>query len=558
MAARDRFLGFLRSWRSWPRMFLRSFRRSLQFRSVTVTLVLSAAAVLITSGYMTIAIGSSLYDDRTVQAQADAQRAVESAQRIFDSSTAQTRVELQALMATARTEITQSAETNLVAGYRAPGQEPSSIAPQDFESPAFTKANVSDELRTSVQDHAQGQWWQATALASDDGTDPGVIVGSQLRLPEGSIYEIYIGFNLSDTEATLQSVQNALALGGLVLLVLVGAVTWGVLRMVAGPVKLVADTSAKLARGELEERIPVTGEDELATLATSFNRMADSLQQQISELATLSQIQQRFVSDVSHELRTPLTTIRLAGDVLYDQRDDFPPATKRTAELLHTQTERFELLLSDLLEISRYDAGSVHLSLEPSSLVTLVEDTAGAMAALAAQKGTTLYLYAPGGYSTVPMDQRRVRRIVGNLVGNAIEHGEGRPILLTVDSSATAVALTVRDWGLGMTHDQSERAFDRFWRADPSRQRTIGGTGLGLAIALEDAQQHGGTLDVWSEPGRGSSFRLTLPRQNARVGAELRSPLEREPRDSAAHTPEIPPEATIIDGTTTSEPEEYV
>lgn len=183
MAARDRFLGFLRTWRSWPRMFLRSFRRSLQFRSVTVTLVLSAAAVAITSGYMTIAIGSSLYDSRTVQAQADAQRAVESAQRIFDSSTAQTRVELQALMSTARTEITQSAETNLVAGYRAPGQEPSSIAPQDFESPAFTRANVSDELRTSVQDHAQGQWWQATALANDDGTEPGIIVGSQLRLP---------------------------------------------------------------------------------------------------------------------------------------------------------------------------------------------------------------------------------------------------------------------------------------------------------------------------------------------------------------------------------------
>ena len=120
--------------------------------------------------------------------------------------------------------------------------------------------------------------------------------------------------------------------------------------------RVAAEVSEKIAEGQLEERLPEEGEDELGTLSRSFNKMADSLQRQLGELEDLSRVQQRFVSDVSHELRTPLTTIRLAGDVLYDQRGDFPPTTARTAELLHTQIGRFEAMLADLLEMSRYDA----------------------------------------------------------------------------------------------------------------------------------------------------------------------------------------------------------
>ena len=232
-----------------------------------------------------------------------------------------------------------------------------------------------------------------------------------------------------------------------------------------------------LAAGDLGVRMPRSGEDELATLAASFNGMADSLQAHIRELAELSLMQQRFVSDVSHELRTPLTTIRLAGDVLYDQRDDFPGPTSRTAELLHTQTERFETLLADLLEISRYDAGSVQLETEPTNLVHLAEDAIESMHELAREQGSELRLVAPGGHLDAEVDPRRIRRIVRNLLGNAIEHGEGRPIVVAVDSDESAIALAVRDYGLGMSEEQTARVFDRFWRADPSRTRTIGGTG---------------------------------------------------------------------------------
>jgi len=214
------------------------------------------------------------------------------------------------------------------------------------------------------------------------------------------------------------------------------------------------------------------------------------------------------------------------------RREEFYPATARAAELLNAQVQRFETLLTDLLEISRYDAGSVQLELEPTSLAHLAEDVIASMQQLADQNGTDVRLVAPGGYSPVDMDPRRVRRVVRNLLGNAIEHGEGRPIVVTVDSDQQAVALGVRDYGLGMKAADAERVFDRFWRADPSRKRTIGGTGLGLSISLGDARLHGGDLAVWTEVGRGSHFVLTLPRRGGVLTGP--SPIALDPGDDSA------------------------
>jgi two-component system sensor histidine kinase MtrB len=350
-------------------------------------------------------------------------------------------------------------------------------------------------------------------------------------VPGVASYELYLGYDLANAPQTLGFVQGTLWVVGIGLVLLIGGVAWFVLRSLTLPISEAADTSAQLAAGELGVRLPVRGEDELATLGRSFNAMADSIESQIKELAELSLVQQRFVSDVSHELRTPLTTIRLAADMINDQRDEFDPATARAAELLNNQVQRFELLLTDLLEISRYDAGSVQLDREPTSLAHLAEDVIGSMQQLADQHGSDVRLVAPGGYSPVDMDPRRVRRVVRNLLGNAIEHGEGRPIVVTVDSNQQAVAIGVRDYGLGMKPEDVERVFDRFWRADPSRTRTIGGTGLGLSIALGDAKLHGGELAVWSEPGRGTHFVLTLPRRGESVAGA--SPIPVDPGDDS-------------------------
>ncbi|MGX5680741.1 MtrAB system histidine kinase MtrB [Schumannella luteola] len=524
-------------WRAWTARLATLWRSSLQVRTVAITVVLSAIAVFIIGGYMSVSVGTNLFDARRTELEATSANATLTGQRFFDESVEQVGTDdLDVLIYDAARDIAAAASTPTGTQYailRTPGQ-PGSPTPQDIASRGLDAGTtlISPELRAAVQNESEPRTHsQSISLPVDGAVHPGLVVGTQLDI-RGAQYELYLVYDIVDAADTLGFVQQTLVIGGLALIVLIGAVTYTVVRLVVGPIQLAAETSEKLAAGDLEVRIPEKGEDVIATLARSFNGMADSLQSQITRLADLSQVQQRFVSDVSHELRTPLTTIRLAGDVLYDQRESFPPATARTAELLHTQVERFELLLADLLEMSRYDAGAVDMETEPTNLVRLAEDAIESVSALAEQKGSDVRLVAPGGYFEADVDARRIRRILGNLLGNAIDHGEGKPIVLWVDSDREAVAIAVRDYGVGMTPAAVERVFDRFWRADPSRQRTTGGTGLGLAISLEDAALHGGWLEVWSAPGEGSCFRLTLPRQR---GATLTgSPLDLPPDDSPA------------------------
>jgi two-component system sensor histidine kinase MtrB len=519
-------------WRDWVSRLARLWRGSLSVRTVSITVVLSAIAITVIGAYISTSVSSNLFDQRLNQVTSEAGRATTSAQLVFNQAQQLNEAtDLESVEDNATSAIQATVSTApLIAILRSPGPGPSLMenrANEGFDEVAM----VSDSLAKSVQAGGNSQLsWQSISVpkaAKAQGTDPSIIVGSLLNVPTAGEYQLYLVYNLSDVQQTLDFVQRTLVLGGLALVLLIGAIAALIVRLIVGPVRLAAETSEKLAAGHLEERLRERGDDELATLARSFNRMADSLQRQIRQLADLSRLQQRFVSDVSHELRTPLTTIRLAGDVLYDQRATFPPATARTAELLHAQTERFEVLLADLLEMSRYDAGAVQLDIDPTNLVRLVEDAIEAVAPLAEQKNTQVRLIAPGGYFEADVDSRRIRRILQNLLGNAIDHGEGLPIDVYVDSDSETVAIAVRDHGIGMSEADMARVFDRFWRADPSRQRTTGGTGLGLAISLEDAAVHGGLLDVWSEPSRGSCFRLTLPRVFG--GAVLGSPIMMPP-----------------------------
>lgn len=491
----------------------RLWRRSLQVRTVVISMALSGVAIILVGIYMSLSISNDLFNSRLEQVLSESQRAQIAAQRIFDSSDATDRSSVQSVMNAARTAVRDASSSGLVAVYRVPGQEDSVVAPQDFSSTELTNGVITPELRAEVQASQDQQYWQSVEFTVDGAPVPGVVVGSLAVLPAVGTYELYIGYDFQQAEQTLLFIQQVLWISGLGLLILVGFIAWMVARLVVTPIRNAAETSERLAAGDLEVRIPEQGEDVVATLAKSFNGMADSMQRQLTELADMSMMQQRFVSDVSHELRTPLTTIRLAGDVLYDQREDFDQTTRRTTELLHAQVERFEKLLGDLLEISRYDAGSVSLDVEPTNIANLVQEVVGTMTTLAEQHGSDLSLSAPGGHFDADVDPRRVRRILTNLIGNAIEHGEDKPIEVTVDSNATAVAIAVRDHGIGMSQEQLEQVFSRFWRADPSRQRTLGGTGLGLAISMEDARIHNGWLDVWGEPGNGAKFRLTLPRE---------------------------------------------
>jgi two-component system, OmpR family, sensor histidine kinase MtrB len=364
------------------------------------------------------------------------------------------------------------------------------------------------------------------------GDVPAIVVGSLVRIPaDGSIRTVYYIFPLDDVQQSLALVTRSLLTAGILLLLLIAALTWLLTRQIVTPIRLARRVAERLAAGRLQERLRVTGEDDLARLATSFNQMATSLQRQIRQLEELSRVQRRFVSDVSHELRTPLTTVRLAGSVLHEARDTFDPEAGRAAELLQRELDRFETLLVDLLEISRFDAGAAALDLDDVNLADVARRVADGTRALAEARNTRVVVQAPETACIAEADVRRVERIVRNLVTNAIDHAESKEIVVTVAADDQAAAIAVRDHGVGLGVGESAMVFNRFWRADPARARSSGGTGLGLAIALEDTHLHGGWLQAWGRPHEGAQFRLTLPRH---ANHPLRhSPLPLVPEDAA-------------------------
>ena len=395
--------------------------------------------------------------------------------------------------------------------------------------------SVPDSLQAHFESIAPTAWTYTTIRTTRPTAGlvegPGIVVGSQVTLPaDGRTYTIYYLYSLSEERETLALVSRAMLTAGVLLLLLVAGITWLVARQVVTPIRMARRVAERLAAGQLQERLRVTGEDDLARLATSFNQMASNLQRQIRQLEELSRLQRRFVSDVSHELRTPLTTVRMAGDVLHDARDTFDPVTSRAAELLQTELDRFETLLADLLEISRFDAGAAVLDVGDVDLVDVAHRVADMTSALAAQRGTRVVVLDPGKPCLAEADVRRVERIVRNLVTNAIDHAERGDVHIYVACDEQATAIAVRDHGVGLAPGESAMVFNRFWRADPARARTSGGTGLGLSISLEDTHLHGGWLQAWGRPGEGAQFRLTLPRH---LSQPLRhSPLPLVPADA--------------------------
>jgi two-component system sensor histidine kinase MtrB len=398
--------------------------------------------------------------------------------------------------------------------------------------PAAAVASIPVDLQRTVQ-RQQREAWTYTRLQTAAEPAAALVIGAPVQA--GVVrYQLYYVLPLTREASTLRLVERTMLFAGAALVLLLVGIAAVVTREVVRPVRQAAATAERLAAGRLRERMRVRGEDDLATLAASFNRMADTVQQQISQLRELSRLQRRFVADVSHELRTPITTIRMAADMLHDSSADLPPELTRSSELLQTQLDRFEALLSDLLEISRHDAGAAVLDAEPIDLVHLVRQAITLAAPLSERQGSPILADLPDAPVVIDVDARRIDRVLRNLVDNALEHGEGRPVEVRLRGGVDAVAITVRDHGVGLRPGEASLVFGRFWRADPARARTRGGTGLGLSIALEDVRLHGGWLQAWGEPGRGSMFRVTLP---AHVGGTLTaSPLPLEPEDVEART----------------------
>ena len=218
--------------------------------------------------------------------------------------------------------------------------------------------SVPQELRQQVNNR-DGMYIVATqvVISGEEAGQPGIVVGTTLITSAGERFPVYYVFPMTSEVTTLRDIQRAVYSTGAVLLLGLTAIAYLVTSQVVRPVRKAGRTARRLASGQLDERMPVRGTDDLASLAISMNEMASDLQQRIRELETLSTVQRSFVSDVSHELRTPMTTIKMASDLLYEERGELSPKVRRTVELMNTEIERFSSMLADLLEISRFDAG---------------------------------------------------------------------------------------------------------------------------------------------------------------------------------------------------------
>jgi two-component system, OmpR family, sensor histidine kinase MtrB len=522
--------------RRWLLLLRERWRRSLQLRVIMTTLVLSAVVVSVLGYFLMQRFVSDLYASKLRAGQNVAQAGLhitQTAPYAQDFRGTPGSLASSYMFNLAYVLATPSAGTS----YSQVGTElavlvtlnPDLQGPPDFsggQQEGFSvvpviPAKLAREVRYGSSRSGLWSMWTKMAVGSSSTPVPGLLIGGQFGT--AGEYQLYYFFPLTAEQQTIAAIQRDMLLVGIAAVFLLAAIAWLVTRWVVVPVRQAASGARRLSAGHLSERMEVHGNDELASLATAFNELAASLQEKLAELEDLSQVQRQFVSDVSHELRTPLTTIRIAADVLFATKAEMEPAAARSSELLQSQLERFESLLTDLLEISRYDANAATLDAEPADIGTIIRQSADVAQQLAERRGSRIAFRLPAEACIAEVDRRRVERILRNLLENAVEHGEDKDVVVTAAADSAAVAVSVRDLGVGLRPGEDQLVFDRFWRADPARARTTGGTGLGLAIALEDARLHGGWLEAWGEPGRGCVFRLTLPRQ---AGTELQgSPL---------------------------------
>ncbi|GAA5112061.1 MtrAB system histidine kinase MtrB [Pseudonocardia adelaidensis] len=509
-----------------------AWRRSLQLRVVISTLALSTAVVLVLGLVLQTQIAQRLLQAK----EADARLRTETGAVLLERDLAGVDPDREG----AQGELNNALDrlTNASSAEDQPataGEFRAVLSTSAGEAGAQVAAGPVDDVPATLREAVAAGTLssQYTTTLTEQGVEvPTLVVGQPVRTAVGNL-EFYLLFPLTAEQRTLGTVQSTLIVGGLVLLLLLAGIAGIVTRQVVRPVRQAAEIAERFADGHLDERMPVQGEDEVARLGESYNEMASSIQSQIRQLEEFGALQRRFTSDVSHELRTPLTTVRMAADVLYASRDELLPALRRSSELLVAELDRFEALLADLLEISRLDAGVAELGAEGVDMHGVVTRAVEAVRGIADETGTPLELDLPVGVHA-EVDPRRVERIVRNLVANAIDHSEGKPVRVVLGADERTVAVLVRDHGVGLRPGEAGLVFNRFWRAEESRARRSGGSGLGLSIAIEDARLHGGWLQAWGEVGKGAAFRLTLPRT---VGDAVEaSPLPLGPEEPPAPT----------------------
>ncbi|MEH0146480.1 MtrAB system histidine kinase MtrB [Corynebacterium sp. Q4381] len=502
-----------------------AWRTSLQLRFVGTVLLVSTVVMLVLGFTLATVVSQRIAQTKIDAASAEIDRARVLVEEQIESSSATS--SLQSRLNSARASLTQRTQqsSDVANVYEPVIMVQSSVgvtttSPESYRLPEqlvqyVSQGNVAYQF--AVVERADGSQYNALIVGTPTDAD----------VPN---LQLYLVTNMDNEASTLALMRGLLASAALIVIVLLVGIAWLASQQIVAPVRSASRTAERFAAGHLRERMPVEGEDEMAVLALSFNNMADKLSRQINQLEEYGDLQRQFTSDVSHELRTPLTTVRMAADMIAADQDSLEPAQRRASELMTRELDRFEALLTDLLEISRHDAGVAELASTVMDVRAPIESAWAQTQHLAEELDVAVEFDVPADAMQIEGDPRRIERIVRNLIANAIDHSEGNPVQVALAQNDEAVAVTVTDCGVGLKPGQEELVFNRFWRADKSRKRHSGGTGLGLAIAREDAQLHRGLLDAAGVPGVGSQFRLVLPRHPeegfARAPVELQAPGE--------------------------------
>ncbi|POX36611.1 two-component sensor histidine kinase [Streptomyces sp. Ru73] len=349
-------------------------------------------------------------------------------------------------------------------------------------------------------------YWQRQEIEDD----PYFVAGAKLN---GGGPTGYMLKSLATERQDLNSL--AWSLGVATLLALVGSalLAQAAATTVLRPVQRLGTAARELGEGKLDTRLRVTGTDELADLSRTFNRTAERLQQRVEELSTREASSRRFVADMSHELRTPLTAITAVTEVLEDEADALDPMIAPAVQLVVSETRRLNDLVENLMEVTRFDAGTARLVLDDVDVADQVTACIDARAWLDAVE-----LDAERGIMA-RLDPRRLDVILANLIGNALKHG-GSPVRVSVRTETAEdgdwLLVRVRDHGPGIPEEVLPHVFDRFYKASASRPRSEG-SGLGLSIAMENAHIHGGGITAANSEEGGAVFTLRLPRDASRL-----------------------------------------
>ena len=324
-------------------------------------------------------------------------------------------------------------------------------------------------------------------------------VGVPMESIDGAYFEVV---SLGELEETLESISVSLLAAALLSTMAGAAVGWWAARRVLRPLRGIGDAAHAIATGRLDTRVEASDDGDLATLADSFNEMAVALEERIQRDA-------RFASNVSHELRSPLMTLAASIEVLENQRDDMPDRARAALDLMVADIERFQQLVEDLLEISRFDAGVMHLDLEEVRVDELIIQAV----TNSTDVDVPVDIDSDLAGVVVRADKRRLSRVIANLLDNAAKYGEGAT-RVELRKRGDAVLIAVEDDGPGVPPDDREAIFFRFNRGTSTgRRRGFDGVGLGLSLVAEHVRLHGGS--VWVEDRadgqRGARFVIELP-----------------------------------------------